>query len=144
MYLLIQTFITIFQKCDINELKNFDISQFQGISIITVFGNCILIFILVLFFTLVKNLLVTLALIGITIGNQKYKIQKLDENDFKKYKGYYREILTEYNPLNLSFVDDFSVNNPETTITTSEESKTEPKNTNKTEIEKTETKTETK
>ncbi len=88
LYLLIQAFITIFQKCDINELKNFDISQFQGISIITVFGNCILIFILVLFFTLVKNLLVTLALIGITIGNQKYKIQKLDENDLKKYKGY--------------------------------------------------------
>lgn len=116
LYLLIQTFITIFQECDINELKNFDISQFQGISIITVFGNFILIFVLVLFFTLIKNLLVTLALIGITIGNQKYKKQKLDKNDLKKYKGYYREILTEYNPLNLSFVDDFNVNNPETII----------------------------
>lgn len=84
LYLLIQTFITIFQECDINELKNFDISQFQGISIITVFGNFILIFVLVLFFTLIKNLLVTLALIGITIGNQKYKKQKLDKNDLKK------------------------------------------------------------
>lgn len=116
LYFIVQLFITFFKSVGIDELKNFDITQFNVADIPEFLFYLFSIIVFTVFVTAVSNIKMLIVLLGVLIGSKKFEFQKLDINDLKKYKGYYRDILKEYNPLNLSFVDDFKVSNSETII----------------------------
>lgn len=59
--------------------------------------------------TFLNNMIIILLFIGIKIGMKSIKKEKLNDSDFGKYKGYYREIIKEYSPAVLSFIDDFEI-----------------------------------
>lgn len=66
--------------------------------------------------TLVANTFKFFFLFGIyfiiKLVNKKLKKEKLSEVDLKKYDGYFRDVLKGYNPVELSYIDDFTIDNP--------------------------------
>lgn len=58
---------------------------------------------------ILKNIQVILIYLGIKLGIKKFKKDKLSSIDFKKYKGYYRDILQDYSPAELSYIDNFEI-----------------------------------
>lgn len=53
------------------------------------------------------NMLIVIGFIAIKIGMRASKRIKMTELDFKKYKGYYRDVVKDYSPAVLSFIDDY-------------------------------------
>lgn len=47
--------------------------------------------------------------LGLKFGIKRFKKDKLSSIDFKKYKGYYREILKNYSPAELSYIGNFEI-----------------------------------
>lgn len=62
-----------------------------------------------------KNLPVILIYVGFRLGIKKFEKDKLSETDIKKYEEYYRDILKNYSPAELSYIDKFEIL-PETDI----------------------------
>ena len=58
---------------------------------------------------ILKNLFVILIYLGFKFGIKRFKKDKLTEIDFKKYEAYYRDILKDYSPAELSYIDNFEV-----------------------------------
>lgn len=58
---------------------------------------------------LLKNLQVILIYFGFRFGIKRFKKDKLSEIDFKKYEAYYRDILKNYSPAELSYIDKFEI-----------------------------------
>lgn len=58
---------------------------------------------------ILKNLPVILIYFGFRFGIKRFKKDKLSEIDFKKYEAYYRDILREYSPAELSYIDKFEI-----------------------------------
>ena len=56
-----------------------------------------------------QNLEIILIYIGLKFGIKRFKKDKLSEIDFKKHKEYYREILKDYSPAELSYIDKFEI-----------------------------------
>lgn len=56
-----------------------------------------------------KNLHVILIYLGFKFAIKRFKKDKLSAIDFEKYEGYYREILKDYSPAELSYIDDFEI-----------------------------------
>ena len=56
-----------------------------------------------------RNLPVILMYLGIKFGIKRFKKDKLSPIDFKKYEAYYREILKDYSPAELSYIDKFEI-----------------------------------
>ena len=56
-----------------------------------------------------KNLQVILIYLGFIFGIKKFKKDKLSAIDFQKYQGYYRDILKNYSPAELSYIDKFEI-----------------------------------
>lgn len=54
-----------------------------------------------------NNILIIIVFIAIKIGMRTSKRTKMTELDFKKYKDYYRDVVKEYSPAVLSFIDDY-------------------------------------
>ena len=52
---------------------------------------------------------IILIYLGIKLGIKKFKKDKLSSIDFKRYKGYYRDILQDYSPAELSYIDNFEI-----------------------------------
>lgn len=59
--------------------------------------------------TIINNSFIIILFIGIRIATKKYYKQKLDVNDLKKYEGYYRDLIKNYNIECLSYIDDFKI-----------------------------------
>lgn len=55
------------------------------------------------------NLPVILIYLGFKFGIKRFKKDKLSEIDFKKYEAYYRDILKDYSPAELSYLDKFEI-----------------------------------
>lgn len=58
---------------------------------------------------ILKNLQVILIYFGFRFGIKRFKKDKLSEIDFKKYEAYYRDILKNYSPAELSYIDKFEI-----------------------------------
>ena len=58
---------------------------------------------------ILKNLQVILIYFGFRFGINRFKKDKLSEIDFKKYEAYYRDILKNYSPAELSYIDKFEI-----------------------------------
>lgn len=58
---------------------------------------------------ILKNLQVILIYFGFRFGIKRFKKDKLSEIDFKKYEAYYRNILKNYSPAELSYIDKFEI-----------------------------------
>lgn len=58
---------------------------------------------------ILKNLQVILIYFGFKFGIKRFKKDKLSEIDFKKYESYYRDILKNYSPAELSYIDKFEI-----------------------------------
>ncbi len=52
---------------------------------------------------------VILIYLGLKLGIKRFKKDKLSSIDFKKYENYYREILRNYSPAELSYIDNFEI-----------------------------------
>lgn len=52
---------------------------------------------------------IILIYLGFIFGIKRFKKDKLSSIDFKKYKVYYREILRDYSPAELSYIDNFEI-----------------------------------
>lgn len=90
---------------------NWDISMLNMLGIKEYLIMVILAFVIFLFFTvisLLKMYYLTIIYIGIRIAYRKYNKEKLDEIDFKN-DSYYREIISNYSPGVLSYIDDFKL-----------------------------------
>lgn len=70
------------------------------------------------FVTLFKNIIAIILFIGIKLGIKSAKKDKLNDIDFGKYKDYYRDIIRQYSPAVLSYIDDFEVNSNKDIIST--------------------------
>lgn len=117
IYMIVAMIFTIMQVVDfeviIEGLKgngSASPTQFMQIVLALIF-SCILI-------TIVKNIFIIIIYIGIKIGTKMYKNERLSQNDFKKTKDYYRDILQGYSPATLSFIDNFEIEYPSTIIAT--------------------------
>lgn len=58
---------------------------------------------------ILKNLQIILIYLGFRFGVKRFKKDKLSKIDFKKYKAYYRDILKNYSPAELSYIDKFEI-----------------------------------
>lgn len=58
---------------------------------------------------ILKNLQIILIYFGFRFGIKRFKKDKLSEIDFKKYEAYYRDILKNYSPAELSYIDKFEI-----------------------------------
>jgi len=58
---------------------------------------------------ILKNLQVILIYFGFRFGIKRFKKDKLSEIDFKKHEAYYRDILKNYSPAELSYIDKFEI-----------------------------------
>lgn len=61
------------------------------------------------FIAIIKNWLITLIYIGIRIGVKRHLKQKLEIIDFKKHEKYYKELIKQYSPAVLNYVDNFII-----------------------------------
>lgn len=55
--------------------------------------------------TILDNWWLLLGILVVKITNKKVEKENLSEIDFKKYEGYYREILNEYSPAEIEYID---------------------------------------
>ena len=58
---------------------------------------------------LIQNIPIIAIYVGGKLVLKKYYKQKLDSNDLKKYEGYYRDLLSEYNVSTLAYIDNFKL-----------------------------------
>ncbi len=56
-----------------------------------------------------NNVPIIVIYLGIKFAIKRFKKDKLSVVDFKKYEGYYREILKDYSPAELSYIDNFEI-----------------------------------
>ena len=90
--ILITTIVLLLQNFQIMDLK-----------------NNIMIILVEFFISIIKNWFVTLLYIGIRIGVKRHLKQKLDIIDVRKYENYYKELIKQYSPAVLNYVDDFTI-----------------------------------
>jgi uncharacterized membrane protein len=112
LYFLLYLFIaTIFNM--IKSINNGDFSFQPGV--LEAIGNLQVLytyffwFLMSLLMTLFRNIIIIIIFVGIKLGIKSAKAAKLSPADFGKYKDYYRNILYEYSPAELSFIDNFQV-----------------------------------
>lgn len=67
---------------------------------------------------ILNNLQFILVYLGLKFGIKRFMKDKLSEVDFKKYNGYYREILKYYSPAELSYIDDFEMQHKNDVVAT--------------------------
>ncbi len=67
-------------------------------------------FIGIFIITIIEFAPIILIIIGIKSGSKAAKKEIMSEIDFSKDKGWYREILKDYTPAELSYIDDFTIN----------------------------------
>ncbi len=105
LYLIIQvisTFISEIHKEGVtiemlNKLTSIEILKYNFIFIIMSIID-----------TLITNISLIFLYLGVKLALFKHHKQKLDVNDLKKYEGYYRELIKNYNITELAYIDSFN------------------------------------
>lgn len=88
---------------------NTEIPNMLGIrEYLIVGGGILFIFLFFTLMSLLKMFYLTIIYIGIRIAYKKYNKEKLDAIDFKN-DSYYRDIISNYSPGVLSYIDDFKL-----------------------------------
>lgn len=113
IYMIGATIFTILQQIDFSVIKQ-GFEEYNGLSP----TNFIVLVLICMILTIVKNIYIIIIYIGIKIGSKIYRKERLTENDFQKNKDYYREIIQGYSPAVLSFIDNFEIGYPNTIIAT--------------------------
>lgn len=90
---------------EILTMQNLTIEQYL---LIVLFGIGLFIFFYIISFFLfaLKNFFIIAIYIGSKIARKNHEKEKLDINDLK-YDNYYRDIIKQYSPASLSYIDDF-------------------------------------
>ena len=57
----------------------------------------------------IKNLQLTLIYVGIKIAIKRFYKDRLDKIDLKQYENYYRDVIKEYSPAVLNYIDNFTI-----------------------------------
>lgn len=68
--------------------------------------------------TVISNWWMLVVILIVKKTNKKVRKENLSEIDFKKYEGYYREILNEYTPAEIEYVDNLKCDKTTTIIAT--------------------------
>ena len=95
-------------------------SQLDKLNIISIpdneLLNALLVFVLVIFYNIGRYFLVIGIYLCVKLGKRKVNREKLSEMDFKNNNYYFRDIVKQYNPLELSYIDNFKIENPKDVI----------------------------
>ncbi len=65
-----------------------------------------------------NNLFIIVVYIAIKLAINKYTKERLSNIDLKNYEGYFRDILKQYSPAELSYIDDFELSYKEDIVAT--------------------------
>jgi len=82
--------------------------EFRNIK--SLFGVFLAIIIFLIYFIGKYSLIIGIY-ISVKLGKSKAYREKLSEIDFKNNNEYFRDIIQDYNPVELSYIDDFKLNN---------------------------------
>lgn len=95
--------------CYIYNFANMITNNLEGMNLLTFLKEQLLDVLLCLVFsivpTIINNFWILIIILAVKISNKKVHKENLSEIDFKQYEGYYREILNEYTPAELEYVD---------------------------------------
>ena len=125
-YLNKESFITSYQK-EIQDMTEEDKKELENIKQMTdnefesyfkqkMYINILIILGISLGITLFKNIFLIILFIVIKLVNKKIRKEKLNKDDFKRSKDYYRDILYGYGACELSWIDDFKLEIPKDII----------------------------
>lgn len=121
-----ESFITSYQK-EIQDMTEEDKKELENIKQMTdnefesyfkqkMYINILIILGISLGITLFKNIFLIILFIVIKLVNKKIRKEKLNKDDFKRSKDYYRDILYGYGACELSWIDDFKLEIPKDII----------------------------
>ena len=121
-----ESFITSYQK-EIQDMTEEDKEELENIKQMTddefesyfkqkMYINILIILGISLAITLFKNIFLIILFIVIKLVNKKIRKEKLNKDDFKRSKDYYRDILYGYGACELSWIDDFKLEIPKDII----------------------------
>lgn len=121
-----ESFITSYQK-EIQDMTEEDKKELENIKQMTdnefesyfkqkMYINILIILVISLGITLFKNIFLIILFIVIKLVNKKIRKEKLNKDDFKRSKDYYRDILYGYGACELSWIDDFKLEIPKDII----------------------------
>ena len=121
-----ESFITSYQK-EIQDMTEEDKKELENIKQMTdnefesyfkqkMYINILIILGISLAITLFKNIFLIILFIVIKLVNKKIRKEKLNKDDFKRSKDYYRDILYGYGACELSWIDDFKLEIPKDII----------------------------
>lgn len=77
-----------------------------------------MVIIICILYTIFNNIIIILLFVGIKLGTKSALKDKLTDEDFGKNKKYYRDIIENYSPALLSFIDDFKVDEDRDVVAT--------------------------
>ena len=97
------------EKLGIDDINNIQEETILKVKNRYLINSLIMSSILSLFLTIIEPILLWVILIAIYISQKKYRKLKLSTVDFSKDKIYYRDILKEYSPSVLAYIDDFNI-----------------------------------
>lgn len=121
-----ESFITSYQK-EIQDMTEEDKEELENIKQMTddefesyfkqkMYINILIILGISLAITIFKNIFLIILFIVIKLVNKKIRKEKLNKDDFKRSKDYYRDILYGYGACELSWIDDFKLEIPKDII----------------------------
>lgn len=100
----------VLEELQIKDINNIDEDTVIKIKNKYFMNSVIIVLITSFFLSIVEPILLWVILIAIYLSRKKYIKLKLSSVDFSKDKNYYRDVLKEYSPSVLSYIDNFSIN----------------------------------
>ena len=99
----------VLEELQIDDINNIDEEVVIKLKNKYFMNAIIIVLVLSLFLAIVEPILLWIILIAIYLSRKKYMKLKLSSVDFSKDKSYYRDVLKEYSPSVLSYIDNFSI-----------------------------------
>ena len=100
----------VLEKLQIEDINNIDENAVIELKNKYLLNSVFIVLILSFFLAIVEPILLWVILIAIYLSRKKYMKLKLSSVDFSKDKNYYRDVLKEYSPSVLSYIDNFNIN----------------------------------
>lgn len=94
----VKFFPEVIEQIGIYSINTYQTILFMALALVWAFVGAI-----------VTNFFLIIVLIMVTLAARRVKRNNLSKIDIKKYFGYYRDILSDYSPAVLSYVDDLTV-----------------------------------
>lgn len=105
----ITTFINVIKCTDFINAGDGILNDLTVKRYILIIGIIFLLIVFNIISAIIKNLKLTLIYVGIKIGIKRFNKDRLDKIDLKQYENYYRDVIKEYSPAVLNYIDNFTI-----------------------------------